>query len=147
MRKPAVLLFLFALLAGCGDSRAPLDATVTGPEDGTFTIEQSGGVSHIVRALDFQVRSSKGFALPEVEIELFAGGNGILTDLDGNPLDPAKPTYFKTKTDDRGIARASFLIGLPKCGTADVTITGSVGADVGVTSDLWTATYTVKACS
>ena len=149
MKKPMVpIVFLttLILLSGCGDDLAPLDSTITGPEDSTFTINPPGGGSHIVRAIDFKVSNAAGVALPKVEVELLAGGGGILTDLDGNPLDPANPTYFRTRTDDRGLVRASFLITLPDCGAADLTVTGSVNATVGVASDLWTATYTISKC-
>ena len=139
-----MLFLLFLFVSGCGDSRAPLDATVTGPEDSTF--EVSGGGTHIVRPGDFQVKNKQDIALPDIEVELFAGGGGILTDLDGNPLDAANPTYFKTTTDDRGLARASFQIALPDCTTKDVTIDGSILASVGVTSKLWKVSYTIKTC-
>lgn len=149
MRKQAVsvlLFFLVLLVSGCGgDAKAPLDATVTGPEDSNFTV--SGGGTVTVRPLEFQVKDKAGvIALPDVEIELFAGGGGSLTDIDGNPLDPNNPTYFKTNTDDRGLTRTSFRITLPGCSTEDVVVTGTVNASVGPASKLWTGTFTIKAC-
>lgn len=149
MRRQAVsvlLLILVLIVSGCGgDAKAPFDATLTGPEDSQFSI--TGGGTAIVRGLDFQVRDKEGTtALPGVEVELFAGGGGILTDLDGNPLDPNNPTYFKTKTDDRGLARASFLISLPGCGAESVSVNGTVNASVGATSLQWTGTFTIDAC-
>lgn len=150
MRRQAasvLLLSLILFVSGCGgDAKAPFDATVTGPEDEDFTVTGGGGTS-IVRPLEFQVRDAAGVvALPDVEIELFAGGGGILTDIDGNPLDPNNPTYFKTKTDDRGLIRTAFLIPLPGCGAEDVEVTGSVTASVGSASMLWTGTFTIEAC-
>ncbi len=149
MRRQAasvLLLSLILFVSGCGgDAKAPFDATVTGPDDSDFTT--SGGGTSIVRPLEFQVKDKAGaVALPDVEIELFAGGGGILTDIDGNPLDPNNPTYFKTKTDDRGLTRTAFLIALPGCGAEDVVVTGSVNATVGSAGKLWTGTFTVEAC-
>ncbi len=146
------LSLLSLLLAGCGgDPSAPLDATVSGPEDGTFTKETpppgQGIASSLVTPLEFRVLNKAGAAVPGVEIEIFAGGGGVLTDLSGNNLlNPNDPTYFKTKTDDRGLARASYFTLLPNCKTEDQTMTGSVLATVGVSSKLWTATYTIKKC-
>ncbi len=152
MRRQAasvLLLSLFLFVSGCGDtSRAPFDATVTGPEDSQFTVSPPGGGTHIVQAIDFQVRDKEGAtALPGVEIELLAGGGGILTDLDGNPLDSNNPSYFKTGTDDRGLARASFLIILPDCAEESITVTGTVSASIGAASHLWTGTFTIAQCS
>lgn len=149
MRRQAasiLLLFLVLFLSGCGgDAKAPFDATVTGPDDDDFSVN-GGGIS-IVRPLEFQVRDNAGaIALPDVEIELFAGGGGILTDIDGNPLDPNNPTYFKTKTDDRGLTRTAFLIALPGCGAEAIIVTGSVTATVGSAAKLWTGTFTIEAC-
>jgi hypothetical protein len=149
MRRQAasiLLLFLILIASGCGgDAKAPFDATVIGPDDSDFT--STGGGAALVQPLEFQVLDKAGLiALPDVEIELFAGGGGILTDLDGNPLDPNNPTYFKTKTDDRGLTRTSFLIVLPGCGADAVTVTGSVTASVGSASKLWTGTFTIEAC-
>lgn len=149
MRRQAasvLLLSLILFVSGCGgDAKAPFDATVTGPEDSDFTT--SGGGTVVVKPLDFQVKDQAGeIALPDVEVELFAGGGGILIDLNGNPLDPNNPTYFKTKTDDRGLTRTAFSIALPGCGAEDVVVTGSVSATVGSASHLWTGTFTVEAC-
>jgi len=149
MRKQAATVFLLSLVlfvSGCGgDAKAPFDATVVGPEDQEF--RSSGGGAAFVLPLEFQVRDKEGaVALPDVEIELFAGGGGILTDIDGNPLDPNNPTYFKTKTDDRGLTRTAFLIALPGCGAEEVVVTGSVNATVGAASKLWTGTFTIEAC-
>ncbi len=151
MRKQSasVLLLLMILsLSACGDSRAPFDATITGPADTTFTINPSDSRGQIVRALDFQVRDKTGTtALPGVEVEFFAGGGGILTDLDGNPLNTTDPTYFKTKTDDVGLARVSFAITLPNCASgADATVNGTVNAAAGGVGKQWTGTFTVKQC-
>jgi hypothetical protein len=147
-KQTTPLVFLLFVLSGCGgDIPAPLDATVTGPEDSFFIVNPPGGGPSLVGPLDFQVANKDSIALREVEIEFFGYHGGVLTDLNGNPLNPTDPTYFKTKTDDRGLARTFFLIGLPACGVEDLTVTGSVGATVGVTSDLWTATYTIKKCS
>jgi hypothetical protein len=149
MRRQAVsvlLLFLVLFVSGCGgDAKAPFDATVTGPDDDDFTVPGGGAV--IVQPLEFQVKDKTGLvALPDVEIEFFAGGGGILTDLDGNPLDPNNPTYFKTKTDDRGLTRTSFLIVLPGCGAEAVTVDGTVTATVGSASKLWTGSFTIEEC-
>lgn len=152
MRRQAasvLLLSLVLFVSGCGGDtpRAPFDAIVTGPDDSDFTVNPPGGGTHIVQAIDFQVRDNAGvIALPGVEIELFAGGGGILTDLDGNPLDPNNPTYFKTKTDDLGLARTSFLIALPNCSAEAIVVTGSVSATAGGGSKLWTATFNVSSC-
>lgn len=152
MRKQAasvLLLFMVLFVSACGgDPKAPFDATVTGPEDSDFTVNPPGGGVQIVQGIDFQVKDKAGeIILPGVEVELFAGGGGILTDLDGNPLDPNNPTYFKTKTDDRGLVRASYLIALPTCSTtAELTVTGTVSASVGVASKLWTGTFTITSC-
>lgn len=150
MRRQAasvLLLSLILFVSGCGgDAKAPFDATVTGPEDDDFTVTGAAAPS-IVLPLEFQVRDASGtVALPDVEIELFAGGGGILTDIDGNPLDPNNPTYFKTKTDDRGLTRTAFLISLPGCGAESVVMTGSVTATVGSTAALWTGTFTIEEC-
>lgn len=152
MRRYVASVFLLCLaliLSGCGgDARAPFDATVTGPADGDFTVNPPGGGTHIVQAIDFQVRDSTGsIALPGVEVELFAGGGGILTDLDGNPLDPNNPTYFKTETDDLGLVRASFLISLPDCSSEELIVDGTVNATAGGASEQWTGTFTIKSCS
>lgn len=151
MRRQAasvLLLFLVLFVSGCGGDtpRAPFDATLTGPEDSDFTF--SGGGTVIVPAIDFQVKDKAGaIALPGVEVELFAGGGGVLTDLDGNPLDPNNPTYFKTETDDLGLARTSFVITLPDCSDKDEVVTGTVRAAAGGGSKLWTGTFTVSSCS
>lgn len=152
MRRHAasiLLLCLVLVLSGCGgDARAPFDATVTGPEDSDFTINPPGGGTRIVQAIDFQVKDKAGtIALPGVEVELFAGGGGILTDLDGNPLDPNNPTYFKTETDDLGLVRSSYLIALPDCSTEDIVVTGTVSVTAGGASKLWTGTFNVSSCS
>lgn len=150
MRRQAasvLLLSLVLFVSGCGGDtpRAPFDATVTGPEDSNFTV--TGGGNVMVPAIDFQVRDKAGtIALPGVEVELFAGGGGILTNLDGNPLNPNDPTYFKTETDDLGLARASFVITLPDCSAEDETVTGTVSATAGGASKLWTGTFTVSSC-
>src|SRR3989338_366902 len=147
MKKPILYLFLFLMMAGCGGAPlAPLDAAVTGPADSPFTVNPPGGGTSFVGPLDFQVKNAAGIALPGVQIEFFAYNGGVLTDLNRNLLDATTPDYFKTETDDRGLARAFFLIARPDCGTEDLTFTGSVGATVGVTSDLWTGTYTIKKC-
>ncbi|MBI3802858.1 MAG: hypothetical protein HY282_03760 [Nitrospirae bacterium] len=146
----AILLYGVLFFSGCGDTpRAPFDATVTGPDDADFKVNPPGGGTQIVQALDFQVHDKDAtMALPGVEVEMFAGGGGILTDLDGNPLDANTPSYFKTKTDARGLARASFLIALPACSaTEDLVITGTVSASAGGGSKLWTGTFTVTKCS
>lgn len=144
----AILLYVVLLFSGCGDdARAPFDATVTGPQDLDFKVNPNDPRIWIVPGLDFQVKDKGGtVALPGVEVEFFAGGGGILADLDGNPLDPNNPFYFKTKTDDRGLARTSFLINVPPCSTTDLTATGTVSASVGATSKLWKATFTVAKC-
>lgn len=148
MRRPVLLFLLLLILSGCGgDPRAPLDASVSGPEDDTFTVNPPGGGFSFVGPLDFQVKNKDGVALPDVEIELFAYNGGILADLNGDPLDANALDYFKTETDDRGLARAFYLVALPDCGAEDLTFTGSVGATVGITSKLWTGTYTIKKCS
>jgi hypothetical protein len=149
MRKPAVLLFLFLLVSGCGDSRAPVDAIVTGPEESLFTtkvVSPDDDGTRLFRPGDFQVRNSADVPIPDVEIELFAGGQGILTNTEGVPFNSENPTYLKTKTDSRGMVRASFLAFLDPCGTEDVTVTGSIVATVGVASHLWGVTITSEAC-
>ncbi|MFY9270779.1 MAG: hypothetical protein WAO55_13640 [Candidatus Manganitrophaceae bacterium] len=153
MRRSVFLSLSLLLLglAGCGgDPSAPLDATVSGPEDSTITVNPPGGGSFSVGPLEFKVLNKAGAAVPGVEIELFAGNPGLgafLIDLNGNLLNSNDPTYFKTKTDDRGlISRVFYVVGLPVCGTEDQTMTGSVQASVGVSSKLWTGTYTIKKC-
>ncbi|MFQ5543721.1 MAG: hypothetical protein ACE5FY_05155 [Nitrospiria bacterium] len=151
MRKAVILFFLFVFISGCGNL-APTDSQVNGPEDSLETVQ--GGQTLIFRALGFTVTNKDGVALPDVEIEFFAGGTGILTNLNGNPLNPTSPGVFKTRTDDRGLARVSYLITLPSCPapvagttTADQTATGSVRGTVGSNSGhLWKATITIK-CS
>ena len=152
MRKQAasiILLFVILFVSGCGgDPRAPFDATITGPDDSNITVSPADSRGVIVRALDFQVKDKAGaIALPGVEVELFAGGGGILTDINGNPLNASDPTYFKTKTDDLGLARSSFAIVLPDCSAAgDLTVTGTVNASAGGASKQWVGTFTVKQC-
>lgn len=150
MKRVALFLFLSMMVSGCGSSLAPLDAVVTGPADATVTVNPPGGGTQFFRPLDFQVANKAGIALPDIEIEFlanFSAGTATLTDLNRNPLDPNNPTYFKTKTDDRGLARVAFLMALPNCDPAnDLTVTGGVTATVGITSKVWTATFTVKKC-
>ncbi len=147
MRGKAVccLLMLF-LMAGCGgEPKASLDAKITGPDDTSFTVPpSSSSQTFTVRGIDFQVRSKENVAIPEVEIEFFAGGSGVLTDINGNPL--SNTAYLKTTTDDRGVGRISFRTTVPACGAEDREISGSVFATVGVASDLWAVTYKVVAC-
>lgn len=152
MRKQtaSVLLLLASLLvSSCGDDpRAPFDATIVGPADTTYVINPSDSRAQLVRALDFQVKDKAGaIALPGVEVEFFAGGGGVLTDTNGNVSNTSDPTYFKTKTDDVGLARASFGIVLPDCVTGeDQTVTGTVNASAGGASKQWIGTFTVKQC-
>lgn len=144
MRKAIILLVLFLGMSGCGDDTAPLDALVFGKPDQTFTIGPTNPRNKLV-PLSFKVENEAGTALPEVDIIFFADG-GTLTDLDGNPLNPAVPDFFKTKTDDVGLVRISYFITFPDCGTADQTLTGTVSADVGNSFFTWTGTFTVKQC-
>lgn len=152
MRKQtaSVLLLLASLLvSSCGDDpRAPFDATMVGPADTTFVINPSDSRTQTVRGLDFQVKDKAGaIALPGVEVEFFAGGGGVLTDINGNTLDASSPTYVKAKTDDVGLARASFTITLPDCASGeDQTVTGTVNVSAGGASDQWVGTFTVKQC-
>lgn len=144
---PVVMLVCLLMVGGCGDDTAPLDATVTGPEDSDFSAgPRAPGSSSLVRGLDFQVLTSGGDPVPGVRVTVLAGGGGMLTDMDGNPLDPLNPTVYKAETDERGLVSTSFLITMPGCGsaTANLTVTGSVSASVGVASDLWTAKYAVR---
>jgi len=131
-------------VGACGDL-APTDAVVSGPADSSSTFPGAQvPQTTIFRALDFTVTNSQGIPLPDVEIEFFAGGSGILTDLDGNALNAASPGIFKTHTDDRGVGRVSFLMTLPPCTDAtDKTASGSVRGTVANADHLWVATITV----
>lgn len=144
--KTVCCLLVLFLMAGCGgEPKAALDAKITGPDDTSFTVPPSSSPqTFIVRGLDFQVRSKESIAIPGVEIEFFAGGSGVLTDINGNPL--PNTAYLKTTADDRGVGRVSFRTTVPACGAEDREISGSVMATVGVASDIWVVTYKVVAC-
>ncbi|MFQ5597711.1 MAG: hypothetical protein ACE5GK_06635 [Nitrospiria bacterium] len=146
MRKMLILISLFFAITGCGDN-PPQDAVVTGPADGTFEVGISSVSSPVRwRPLDFTVRNEDGVALPDIEIEFFSTGIAQLTNLDGNLL--ANPSGFKTKTDDRGVARSAITMEIPGCGggTTDIVVTGGVLGTVGSSSHNFLATVTRK-CS
>ncbi len=142
MRRGAVLFSLLILMYGCGD-KAPDTAVVTGPSNSSTALDSA--VPIIYRALDFTVANVSGDPLPDVEIEFFAGGIGILTDLNGVTLGTG--VIYKTTTDERGVARVSYSISIAACsGTEDQVTVGSVHGTVASADHLWTTTITLS-CS
>lgn len=146
MRKPVGLFLLFLALAGCGESLAPLDAVVTGPEDGSFTVGPSDSRAQLVRPLEFHVRNADGIALSGIKVELIAN-NGVITDIDGNLIaSPNRPDIMETETDNRGNVKVGLGVIVPPCGAESLTYAASMVASVGVTNDIVTATFTVEEC-
>ncbi len=144
MKRSVFLFTLLFLIAGCGD-QAPDGTVVNGPAAASTTVAGAGTV--IYRALDFQALDDSGKPLPDIDIEFFSGGVGILTDLDGNALNPSNPGVYKTKTDDRGLGRVSLLATIPACsGTVDEIFTASARGTVRSADFLFTATITLT-CS
>jgi len=146
MKKIAILIFASLLLTACGDDRAPDGAVVTGPEDSTPTFPRRTTSLVVTFApLDFVVRDGtddKAHLLANIEIEFFAGGAAIFTDISGNPL----RTQFlvKGKTDDRGLGRVFASMVVPGCtDSTDKEVSGSVVATVGTASALWSGTATI----
>lgn len=154
LRVAVYLLFAIVPLAGCGDETAPQGATVVAPADFTLTVSGSGGSTLITDApLDFRVRDKDGNPLPGVAIRFYGLGNltqtTALTDRSGVPLNSADPLFFETITDDRGLSPtdvyAQFVV--PACSaTADLSVTANVMASIGVSSDEWVLSITVKTC-
>ncbi len=144
MRRSVFLVALLFLIVGCGD-QAPDGTVVVGPANATTTVGGAG--TFIYRALDFQAVDNSGKPLPDIDIEFFLGGVGILTDLSGNPLDASNPSIYKTKTNGRGLGRVSLLATIPACsGTEDETFTASARGTVRSADALFTATITLT-CS
>ena len=154
LRVAVYLLFAIVPLAGCGDETAPQGATVVAPADSTLIITGSGGGTTITDApLAFQVRDKNGNPLPGVAIRFYGGGNlsqtTALTNRSGVPLNSADPLLFETITDDRGLSPtdvyAQFTYAACNA-TADLSMTANVTASVGVASDEWVLSITVKKC-
>jgi len=145
----SVVVLVFGL-AGCGGDgdHAPSDAVVTAPSNKSDTLPPPGGGSIVYRDLDFHVRNSAGKPVIGVEIEFLASGflaKAALTDRNGNLLDANSPDYYKTDTDESGVARVSLLMTLPPSGTEEIKTTGSVSANVGSASATFQAKVTVQA--
>ena len=145
----SVVVLVFGL-AGCGGDgdHAPNDAVVTAPSNKSDTLPPPGGGSIVYRDLDFHVRNSAGKPVIGVEIEFVASGflsGAALTDRNGNLLDKGNPDYYKTDTDESGVARVSLLMTLPASGAEDVETIGSVAASVGSADATFKAQVTVKA--
>ena len=143
----AVLVFGLAGCGGDGD-HAPSDAVVTAPSNQSATVPAPGGGTVIYRDLPFHVKNSAGEPVTGVEIEFLANGflaDAELTDRNGNLLNANSPDYYKTDTDESGVARISLLMTLPASGAEEVKTTGSVVASVGPASATFQAEVTVQA--
>jgi len=141
------LVFGFAGCGGGGDN-APDDAVVTAPSSQIITVPAPGGGTVIYRDLVFHVKNSAGEPVPGVQIDFLGSGflaEAELSDRNGNLLDKNSPDYYKTNTDESGVAQVSLLMTLPTSGREDVKTIGSVTANVGSASALFTAEVTVRA--
>ena len=145
-----LIVGLIGGLAGCGGDgdHAPDDAVVTAPSNQSTIVPPSGDREIIYPNLDFHVKNSAGEPVPGVEIEFVASGglfDAALTDRNGNLLDKGNPDYYKTDTDESGVARVSLRMTLPASGAEEVKSIGSVSANVGPASAVFTAEVTVQA--
>jgi hypothetical protein len=144
MKKVIAAMFLF-LVIGCG-TEAPFDAQVQGPTDSSVTLFASVGGSYSFSGpLMFKVLNAAGDKpLPGVDIEFFS--DGTLTDsVGGSALGTG--SYFKTKTDDQGVARVFVKKTFPACdAAADVTYTASVDAVAGPAAAGWIGSVVVSQC-
>jgi hypothetical protein len=79
----------------------------------------------------------------------------LLSDRNGNLLNPSDPFSFETNTDDRGLSPkdiyAVFEVPLCKADPTSATTigkdqdyTGTVEASIGTASKVWTLTITIK---
>jgi hypothetical protein len=149
MRKWTILLGLFVFISGCGQATAPLDATVTGPADASFTIAAPGGGTQLVRPIIFTVKDSLGRLIPEVELDIIVN-NAFLVDVDGNNIaqNPPDNDMLFTRTDPSGAVTVAILVPMKTCGAApiDKTFGSSISASTGFTNVLVKQTWTVT-CS
>ena len=144
MRKLVLFFSLLFLISACGD-KAPEDAVVTGPTNSTTPVLSAEPV--IYNALDFKVSNAAGDALPDVEIQFFAGGPGGVTLIDLNGAILGTGIIYTTTTNARGIARVSFRLPIAACpATTDTITVGSVRGTVGNADAIWTTRVTLK-CS
>ena len=149
LRGAVYLLFAIVPLAGCGDDTAADGTTVVAPGDTTVSYSSSGGgVNRQTSApLEFQVSDAKGNPVPGVKVRFFAGGRVFALSDRANVALNSDATFFETTTDDRGMSPTDIYPrwSVPVCDlTADVTVTGTVRASVGVASANWTVNITVK---
>jgi len=146
MKYRAVYFVLLWVMVGCGgDAIAPIDATVTGPKDGAFSVISAVPTVSVLRGADFLVKGKEGTAIPGVEIEFFALGEGsFISEL--NDVSVSNLQYVKTITSDRGHARVSLSTTLPPCSSEDRDVVAALSASVKTAGHATKVTYTVKSC-
>ena len=157
-RLYAVWPFGLALfVSGCGGSDPPPDAVVAAVEaDKTTTYTLVTVPTAVVDgAIHFKVQRGTPpnvTPLSGVKVELSGSsptvgdtGAGFVGGLSsGGFLNPADPGHIETTSNGSGVVAAFYQFTVPRCSTAaDLTVTASISASVGVSTATWTNNITV----